>query len=405
MRIHSFGCTNYKAFKTPTDVEVRPLTLFFGKNNSGKSALLRLPRLLLQALSKAAPRGGFPLSADDVSYGRVFIDLIHGRSPHGSASFRIDLESDSGERLDLDATVQNVQELRPRAGEAGELTIVSKLAVREPIMRTLDWDTDQGAVSSYVDVGKVDFRGLLPEAHGDSFGFVTAWRERVDDFRERVSHLGPVRAAARPIYEVTSSQPLGLAGEGAIGWLANDDELLLRAGDWFAANLDGWRLGMDTAGSAVHCTLTRGGTTVNLVDAGQGMQQVLPVVVQHLARRAPMPFLYLVEQPELHLHASAQGPLGDLFLNTARDRIGTVIVETHSENLLLRVRRRIAEGLDPDLVALYWVDERPEGHSVLKRIRIDQDGDVDDWPSGVFSEGYEEIKALRRAARSRKAGA
>lgn len=51
MRIISYGCGNYKPFKEDTSIEVRPLTLIFGKNSSGKSAGLRLLRLILRALS------------------------------------------------------------------------------------------------------------------------------------------------------------------------------------------------------------------------------------------------------------------------------------------------------------------------------------------------------------------
>jgi hypothetical protein len=228
---------------------------------------------------------------------------------------------------------------------------------------------------------------------------------QIDEFEERGTHLGPIRATARPTYETTLSKPIGLTGEEAIGWLLHDKVLLERVGAWFEAHLDGWRLGLDQAGSAFHCTLSRGSITVNLSDAGQGMQQVLPVVVQQLLfEKAEQSFLSLVEQPELHLHSAAQAPLADLFLETAKRRLGTILVETHSENLLLRVRRRIAEGqegIDPKLVSLYWVDECPDGYSTVQRIHIDQDGEVDTWPRGVFSEGYEEVKALRRAARLR----
>lgn len=67
---------------------------------------------------------------------------------------------------------------------------------------------------------------------------------------------------------------------------------------------------------------------------------------------------------------------------------------------MLRVRRRIAEKqLDPNRVSLYWVDDAPQGGSELKRIEILPTGDVSDWPRGVFSEDFEEAKAIRAAQR------
>jgi len=404
MRLRSFGCTNYKAFKDSGTIEVRPLTLFFGRNNSGKSALMRLPRLILHALSSGAPRNGFPLQVEGLSYGRVFRDVIHGGIPHGFASFHVCLEDEDLGRLDLTAKVQNVQRALPRPGESSEFTVVSEWELRSPSVRTLMWEPAQGRTPHYRDVGALAFRGLMPEPRGD-WAFLEPWRAQIEEFEERGTHLGPIRATARPTYEAASPKSLGLEGEEAAGWLLHDKALLDQVSAWLENHLDGWRLSLDQAGSAFHCTLSRGLITVNLSDAGQGMQQVLPVVIQQLLHvKSEQSFLSLVEQPELHLHSSAQAPLADLFLETAKQRRGAVLVETHSENILLRVRRRIAEGekgIDPDLVSLYWVDERPEGYSVVQRINIDKDGEVDTWPSGVFSEGYEEVKALRRAARAR----
>ncbi len=132
------------------------------------------------------------------------------------------------------------------------------------------------------------------------------------------------------------------------------------------------------------------------------MQQLLPVVVQqllHACRDLPA-FLDLVEEPELHLHPAAHAPLADLFLRTAASGKGQILVETHSENLLLRLRRRIAEGADPGLVAVYWIEDKADGSSAVRPIQILSDGEVDYWPEGVFSEGYQEVRALRRAART-----
>lgn len=400
MRLTRYGCENYKAFRDPATVELRPLTIFLGRNNSGKSALLRLPLLLLRALSRDAPRDGFPLEARGLSFGRVFRDLIHGGLAHGHAKFGLEATSD-GERLDFEASVQNVVEAPGRGATTSDLSVVSRLDVRSPVPRALQWDPSPGELRSYEGIGRVRFRGLLPEGLEDWL-FLDSWRDSVQEFDAQVSHLGPLRAPSLPTYEVGPRRPMGSTGAEAVGWLAADDELRRAVSEWLEENLEGWRLELDFAGGAFRCLLVRGGVSVNLCDAGQGVQQVLPVVVQQLARQREghtTQFLDLLEQPELHLHAAGEAPLGDLLLQTARLRVGVVVVETHSENLLLRVRRRIAEGSDPELVALYWIDDRPEGHSTVRRIHIDERGEVDFWPAGLFSEAYEEVKALRRAAR------
>jgi hypothetical protein len=340
------------------------------------------------------------LEVDGVSFGRTLRDLVHGGAPHGSVSFDIKASHDRLGVLDLSATVQNVQAVS-RPGDASETTVVSLLEVHSPQERRLQWELNQGPVPTYQGYGPCIFRGLLPEIDQD-FPELEPWRREIATFEDYIVHLGPVRAAAKSSYESTSPRFLGLDGEGAISWLMADKMLEERVADWFETHLDGWRLGFDQAGSAARCVLTRGTTTVNLCEAGQGMQQVLPVVVQQLVEIPSRSFLYLIEQPELHLHAAAQLPLADLFIETALTGRGAVLVETHSENLLLRIRRRVAEGkIAPEQVSLWWVDELPEGISDVRRINIDASGDVDYWPTGVFSEAYEEVKAQRRAARSR----
>lgn len=405
MKIHSFGCTGYKAFKEPVSIEVAPLTLFFGKNNSGKSALLRLPRLLLRTLSSRQSRG-FPLVVDGLSYGRVFYELIHGGSFHGSATFSLDLENE-GETFSVEAKVQNINTVSPSPGKPTDFSVVSHIRLTAPSL-SIDWTWEPSAseVASYQGVGKVPFRGLLPDPKLDQPGYVFRpiienWRDEVTAFEDRLEHLGPLRAEIKRVDEAGHYGPMNFLGEGAINQVAHNKDLLAVVGEWFQKNLEGWRFGLNRSGLAVEPVLMRGGTTISLADAGQGMQHLLPVVVQQLGHQQEdqRPFLNLVEEPELHLHAAAHAPLGDLFLETVKTGRGQVIVETHSENLLLRIRRRIAEGTDPDLVALYWVEDLPEGFSRVRRIHIQENGGVDWWPAGVFSEGYQEVRYLRRAGR------
>jgi hypothetical protein len=300
--------------------------------------------------------------------------------------------------------VQDVQAAPIRSGGRSEYTVVSRLQLRAPESRALEWDPAPGVVGTYGVQGSVPFRGLLPDA--PKWEFVEPWRARARELQAEIAHLGPLRAEIRPTYDVENRRPLSLTGDEAVVWLATDDALRLRVGAWFVEHMQGWRLGIDKAGSAFHCVLTRAGMAVNLCDAGQGVQQVLPVVVQQLAHKgeaAAEAFFDIVEQPELHLHAAAEAPLADLFVDTARTGFGVVLVETHSENFVLRVRRRIAEGaLDAARVALYWVDDTPDG-ATIRAIRIDGTGDVDFWPEGVFSEAYDEVKAIRRAVRLRGA--
>lgn len=76
---------------------------------------------------------------------------------------------------------------------------------------------------------------------------------------------------------------------------------------------------------------------------------------------------------------------------------GDYVVATMSEAAVLRLRRRVAEGtLLPSQLLFVDADTGDEIH-------VDASGEVDAWPEGLFSEDFEEVKAIRRAQRAREA--
>jgi len=121
----------------------------------------------------------------------------------------------------------------------------------------------------------------------------------------------------------------------------------------------------------------------------------------------------LIEQPELHIHPKLQCDLGDLFISTANDKSNMsihsqMIIETHSEHLLLRLLKRIREtsennlepgiiGLKHDDIAIYYSDKNIDDASIpqeinIKHLRVDKTGEfIDQWPKGFFEERDREL--------------
>jgi len=144
-------------------------------------------------------------------------------------------------------------------------------------------------------------------------------------------------------------------------------------------------------------------TPIEIAQAGQGLSHVLPVVVQVMTASEAGSGVDIIEHPEAELHPRAHAAVADLILANLPGPSRPVLVETHSEVFILRIRRMIAEGrCAPDDVAIYWIDAGEDG-AEPKRINITVDGEVEGWPEGVFLEDYEEILAIRRAARDRRA--
>ncbi|MFJ1240457.1 AAA family ATPase, partial [Yersinia enterocolitica] len=74
--IRNISARNFKAFEG-LDVEIRPITLFLGPNNSGKSSTLALPRLLSQTLHSYDNSIPLLLNGYMGDFG-TFKDIIYG---------------------------------------------------------------------------------------------------------------------------------------------------------------------------------------------------------------------------------------------------------------------------------------------------------------------------------------
>ena len=145
-------------------------------------------------------------------------------------------------------------------------------------------------------------------------------------------------------------------------------------------------------------------TLVEPSDVGVGITQLLPVVVALLHKSSG---LLAVEQPELHVHPALQAKLGDLFIWATnrnlenRIKARTLLIETHSEHLILRLLRRIretnenekTEGIElfPDDVSVVYVGGS-KGEIKFHMMEVDKEGEfLQQWPGGFFEERAEEL--------------
>ncbi len=121
------------------------------------------------------------------------------------------------------------------------------------------------------------------------------------------------------------------------------------------------------------------GKNRNLIDVGYGVSQILPIVIELV--RSDSTQLLLLQQPEVHLHPSAQAALGSLLLQNAHKK-RIVIVESHSDHLLNRIRMDLRDGVSSrkpeDVSILYF--ENSDLSSRIHSLRIDEQGNVLDAP-------------------------
>ncbi|MDD9819376.1 MAG: AAA family ATPase [Nitrospira sp.] len=138
----------------------------------------------------------------------------------------------------------------------------------------------------------------------------------------------------------------------------------------------------------------------NVIDVGYGVSQALPVVTELVRRDMAdpiVPSMFLMQQPEVHLHPSAEAALGSFFCELAA-RGHQLTVETHSDYLLDRVRMDVRDGtskLKPEDVSILYF-ERGDLEVHIHTIGLDKKGNILDAP-----EGYREFfrKETRRLLR------
>jgi hypothetical protein len=260
----------------------------------------------------------------------------------------------------------------------------------------------------------------LPEPLG------AARRAIVDYFTKRVQYLGPLRDDPRAIYElppIPEDLDVGLRGEYTASVLQHHqfDKVVcpipqygdLRSEEMLLGKaVTRWLVHMDLVDEVT--TLDRGkiGTelslhfadlnrSLDLTNVGVGISQVLPSIVMGLL--APPGSTLLLEQPELHLHPKVQSILGDFLVGLARNG-RQCIVETHSEYLVNRLRRRIAEAPGDTvqrLIQMYFV-ERIGGRSVFRSVEPNEYGAIPDWPKGFFDQGPDEAQLIIQAATKKR---
>ncbi|MCK9871903.1 AAA family ATPase [Nocardiopsis dassonvillei] len=425
MSLSRFTVRNYRCFPDEQELELGRITVVLGRNNSGKSALVRAPLVMSTGLPSRYQRSNRsvqPLDLEQLGESAPsFLDLVHGQKSHQRISFTMDFMSGEGS-ASMEVSIQDIDEWKAQVVD--KLTI--RMGGREARLRWKpDSDIPWGDAQVYeVEVGgllsrqKVDFDGFFPDflklilGSSDIVG-LSEFSDIANMFGG-VRYLGPFRKRPERVRSLPSRAPreVGPTGEEALDILANDvvrgeGGVLRTLNQILAENIPGWRVGINDHGAgmySVHLASTHDvSVKVSLRDAGTGVVQMLPILVQRALdiesgqSLKKQSILEIVEEPELHLHPSAHADVADLFLSASKNTNVRFLIETHSETFLLRLRRRIAEGrVKPEEISLYFV-EHTDGSAKARRIGIDRMGNLDYWPSGVFTEDFEETRALAAA--------
>ena len=249
--------------------------------------------------------------------------------------------------------------------------------------------------------------------------FLNPFQELRDEFEDNVKYLGPLRERPRRAY-LHSGSPLTEIGDSGqyaaqLLWLEKDRKVtyLPAMGEepkevslMEAVNDAFLRLGMlqpidvRSEKSVIYQILfplkdLKPKEAVTIADVGFGVSQLLPILV--LGLRAQMSSILLLEQPEIHLHPKLQANLADFLLTLAIQGV-RVIVETHSDHFINRLRRRIAEEPTDELrnkVNILFVHPpQEEEGATIDPLQIDRFGVIENWPPDFLPEATDEAQAI-----------
>jgi predicted ATPase len=264
-----------------------------------------------------------------------------------------------------------------------------------------------------------------PDAHSAVLALHPIFQAPLSDLegelKGRLHYLGPLREAPRRAYLHSGSQSaeIGQRGEYAaqILWLERDDlvtfaplpgqapvDMPLKdaVADVFRRIGMNQPLTVQSIRSVIYQVLlglpgTKRPKHVTVADVGFGVSQLLPVVVFGL--RSPEDSLLLLEQPEIHLHPRLQANLADFLLMLASSGV-RLLVETHSDHLINRLRRRIAEdrtNLLKHQVSILFVSATEKRGSVVTPLTVNEFGAIENWPPDFLPETSDEAQAILEA--------
>lgn len=444
----------FKSWRDTGAVRFAPITALFGNNSSGKTSLLQM-LLLLKQTAESTDRNQVLNVGDDralVDLGTL-PDILYGHDL--AVPLRIAISWTLPQALavpdpaDPDATLFSGTSLSFRTnitaqgnndgfGRASVTDMAYGFAGSEFGMRPAK---GRGSKFELFDTAQ-DFSFVrtvgrpwdLPapakcygfpdqvRAYFQNAGFLSDFELQFEQLFGRVFYLGPLRDYPRRQYSWAGSKPadMGRRGERVVDAILASREagisysrgrghkrqsLEERVATWLQelGLIDRFEVRPIAKGGKLFQVWVRRNPKspdVLITDVGFGVSQILPVLT--LCYYAPEGSTLILEQPEIHLHPRVQAGLADVFIDAANSRGVQIIIESHSEHLLRRLQRRVAEEqFQSDDAALYFAATK-DGESRLTTLELDLFGTIKNWPEGFFGDELGEIAATSKAVLKRR---
>jgi len=442
---------NFKAFEK-LSLDLLPITVFLGPNNSGKSSILASIRLLTQTIESFDSQIVLLLNGIMGDFG-TFGDVVYSGHGVSRQSFQIGIKVKSlvtsseanlpakfwdayisGQELEIIPVYKDLPVQKETSVDSLKIILNGNLLLSTKYSKDTEGQTIESVGEITVPTAlrgalskRLKFQNFLPQyffmpsTSSDSGPLQEFLTEDMRDtllevpkvarllYRELKSleYVGAMRMPPSRMYRFTGDRRERVGADGAytVNLLAMDSlrdsrkslNILQSVCQWLekaqvAADVQIKDIASRSYEVRVKHPITQ--EYQNLADVGQGNSQVLPVLVggYNLSRGA----VYVVEEPEIHLHPSAQAELGSFFLELYEKGVQS-LVETHSENLIVRLQQYVAAGkIPPEHIRIYYVYAKGNAKQVIPLELNAQGVFKQDWPEGFFPQRLEEAKKLAR---------
>lgn len=446
---------NFKVWKQ-LNIKLGQVTGLFGTNSSGKSSLLQF-LLMLKQTKNATDRGlvlDFGGARQLVNLGS-YRDVIHAHNVDESLVWKLDWSLQQKENIsdstkkrtdvlasDSSLSIKSIAHLQPQSNQVVSDSLEYHFGGFEFSITPKKEGSTEFQLNSIGPTQNSDFRfvrikqrawalpgpiktHLFPDqakTYYQNADFLSFFESEYEAMMDSIYYLGPLREYPQREYPWSGTSPVdvGLRGERTIEAIlsatARNETRNLRYRsphkpfqEMIAYWLKELRLihefkieEIGTGANLYRAVVKRDSKSTEslLTDVGFGVSQVLPALV--LLYYVPEGSTILMEQPEIHLHPSVQSGLADVIMTVAKNRNLQVIVESHSEHLLRRFQRRVAdESYSADDIKLYFC-ESTGGKSKLVHLDMDLFGEIRNWPPDFFGDEMSEIAETRKAILKRK---
>ncbi len=395
--------SNFRGFNKCITVKFAPITVLIGRNNAGKSSIVKFLLMLQQSLGTG--RSGFLVSRGDKTDLGLFHNLKNSLSGKRDLAFLLAIKDFTSPRDSLSLYLQGKNKtMWPKNGIFQTAAVVSyskkipfqgkkhsfwlKIDGEEVIGRTAEINQN----SSFLDFS--DAQKSKTDTHMDNSRVAAenACLEVIARKLSTIRHISPDKKSIARSFDTGEFLPeanVGQDGQFALHHLwnlhENSEPNEIDFVNQYMKKVFGViniRFTNSNDGDLSQCWASNQNTGAdnNLADFGYGISQCFPIFVQGAIM--PSYSTLICEQPESQIHSSAQLELGQYFADLWINRKVASIIETHSDSVLLRLRRLIATGKlqASDVSVVYLSIDSVDGEKSVsvRNLGIDNDGSMED---------------------------